>query len=213
MAKFNISFKDHFIGQYIFESGDVTVGRDGSNSVAIDSLAIAPRHAVFSIQSDGAVIVRRLAEDAPLRVNNKDVSEQALNSGDRVSLGKHFIVVDTSTSPPKELPDAVDQIADEDQAEGKQAGIGRNQEGSLQILNGKYIGRVIPLRKSMTKLGRPEAGVAVIVRRRDGYFLSSLENGHGVKVNAVQVDESTVRLQDGDTLEIDQHRLQFYLEG
>lgn len=82
-------------------------------------------------------------------------------------------------------------------------------EASLQILRGKHIGRVIPLKRALTRLGH-HGSVAIIARREDGYFLASLTSGESVKVNGIPVGDQTVRLKRSDTLEIDQNLLLFY---
>ena len=81
-------------------------------------------------------------------------------------------------------------------------------EASLQILSGKHIGRVIPLKRALIRLGNHES-VAVIARRKDGYFLSSLSGGEKIKLNGHPLEDRTVQLKPGDKLEIDRNLLLF----
>ncbi len=81
-------------------------------------------------------------------------------------------------------------------------------QASLQVLNGKHIGRMIPLKRALTRLGNHES-VAVIARRKDGYFLSCLSGGENIKLNGNPLGDRTVQLKPGDRLEIDRNLLLF----
>lgn len=51
MAKFTVYFKDKPIHSGIYEAGVVHIGRDDSNELIVDSLAVAPIHAVVVIKN------------------------------------------------------------------------------------------------------------------------------------------------------------------
>lgn len=83
-------------------------------------------------------------------------------------------------------------------------------EASLQILSGKHIGRVIPLKCALTRLGNHDS-VAIIARRKNGYFLSSLTGGEKIKINGDPLGNRIIRLNCGDRLEIDHNQLLFHV--
>ena len=85
-------------------------------------------------------------------------------------------------------------------------------EANLQILNGKHIGRLIPLNRALTRLGKAGSGIVVIARRKEGYFLSPLESEQTIRVNKHSVGQQSIRLAHGDTLEIDETAMQFFVE-
>ncbi len=69
---------------------------------------------------------------------------------------------------------------------------------------------VIPLRRSMTRLGTESSGSAVIAHRKEGFFLSTLVAATNVKVNGVDVQEESVPLNHGDILKVGENTLQFF---
>ena len=200
MAKLTLSFKGNTIKVHRCDRGIVTVGRDPDNTIRIDSLAVAPKHIIIDLdQPDGPELVRESDDRFPVRVNGKPADRHQLTDGDIIGLGKHTLTFSTETSPgtsetdmetPEKEPTAV-----------------------LQFLNGKNIGRVIPLKQAMVRLGHTGDGAAaVIARRRNGYFLSSLEGGRDIKVNGDPLGDRTVALNHGDQIEIDRSRLLFCLQ-
>ncbi len=67
-------------------------------------------------------------------------------------------------------------------------------EASLQIISGPHIGRILVLKKNMTRIGNPKAGIAVISRRKDGFYISALENLNKLEVNNTAVGDNSVKL-------------------
>ena len=89
---------------------------------------------------------------------------------------------------------------------------GEEPEANLQILSGKHIGRVIPIKKSMTKLGHSGSGIAIISRRKDGFFISALESSPSMKVNNSEIGENTIKLNKDDIVELNDVSMMFYSE-
>ncbi len=206
MPKLTLNFKGQPIQVYHFDSGIITIGSDSDNTIQIDNLGIAPKHAIIDLDhSDGPHLFQE-DEHFPVQVNHRKASSHALKHGDVIQLGKYTIdfasdeqVLDTPVlEPAPEEPELEllfkDSIAN---------------EATLQLLNGKNIGRLIPLKQALTRLGKPGKGVAVIARRKEGYFLSSLEGGEKIKVNGATLGERTLSLSHGDKLEIDKHKMLF----
>lgn len=132
-------------------------------------------------------------ERFPVEVNGHPTDRHWLAHGDIIRLGKHTLhyeqvnpVIQTPAEPDRKEPEA-----------------------SLQILSGKNIGRIIPLKHALIRLGN-HASVAVIARRKNGYFLSSLTGGERIKINGNPLGNQTIRLNCGDKLEIDNNRWMFH---
>lgn len=205
MAKFTVFFKDKAIDSVFFDSGVIHIGRDESNDLALSSLAIAPAHAAVIIR-DGSCIIKQLNDNFPLVVNNQKRAECQLQNNDRIILGKHSILFNSGESvleaeALKTDPD-VDSLNNEIETQ--------SVEASLQVIDGKHIGRILPMKKAMTRLGRNGGGVVVITRRKEGYFISALENDLAMTVNNEPIGDKTVKLNSNDIIVIDNTSMQFF---
>ena len=78
-------------------------------------------------------------------------------------------------------------------------------------MNGPNIGKLIQIRKSMTRLGHAGTGIVVISKRKEGYFVTVLENVGKMTVNDIPLTERAVRLNPNDVLNINDTSLQFFL--
>ena len=209
MAKLTVFFKDKIISSYLFEKSILHIGRDETNDLTIDSLAVAPAHAAIIIRDDGSSTIKQLNDNFPLIINGEKIKEFSLNNSDMISMGKHNIVYNT-----KESEDQTESLIN------KQDTTSHNHEiisdlsipaANLQFIDGENIGKVLPLKKAMTRLGHSGSGVAIISKRKNGYFVSALENIDAITVNSVPVNDSSVKLNHNDILVINNTSLQFFL--
>ena len=209
MAKFTVYFKDKPIFSGIYDSGVVHIGRDDTNELVVDSLAVAPAHAVAVIK-DGECIIKQLNEKFPLLVNNQPVKQWSLQNNDIINVGKHYIVYNATEfihgiNASTDDPDI--QVLNE-----KLENASKQLEGKLQIMDGPHIGRILSLKKAMTRLGHEGSGVIVISRRRDGYYVSALQGHDGLALNNEPLGDRTVLLQSNDVVMVDKTPMQFFLE-
>ena len=208
MAKFTVFFKDKPIQSLLFETGVIHIGRDETNEIKVDSLAIAPIHAV-AVLGENSCIIKELNDNYPLIVNGEKNKEHPLINGDKISIGKHAIVfniTETVTAVQQIGNSAIDNFDFHPETESS-----RTSEANLQILGGKHIGRVIPLKKSMTRLGRGGEGIVVITKRKEGYFISALEGDNSLTVNKQPLGDKTLKLNDNDLVVIDNNPMQFFI--
>lgn len=210
MAKFTVYFKEKAINSEIFESGVVHIGRDETNDISVDSLAVAPAHAAVIIK-DNTCVIKQLNDDFPLVINNQVVKEGVLQHNDRITIGKHSIVYSATESINESVfgrPDDKDLSQLNEKLEDNL----KVTEANLQILNGPHIGRILALKKTMTRIGNSSTGVIVISRRKDGYYISALESsGNALTVNDSPLEDKSVRLNNNDVISIDKTSLQFFL--
>lgn len=214
MAKFTVYFKDKPIQSGIYDAGVVHIGRDDSNELVVDSLAVAPAHAVVVVK-ESSCIIKQLNEKFPLLVNNQATKEHNLQNNDVINVGKHYIVYTKTESfidtPQSALPNTsqdVDVIALNamlDQVE-------KQPEANLQVMDGLHIGRILPLKKAMTRLGRDGAGVVVIARRKDGYYVSALQGNDDLSVNKQPLGDQTLLLKNNDIIEVDKIPMLFFIQ-
>ena len=206
MAKFTVFFKDKAIDSVLFESGVMHIGRDESNDLTLNSLAVAPAHAAAIIKQNGCLI-KQLNDDFPLIVNGEKLKECLLNNNDRITLGKYSLLYNTTES-----------VAEMPKLESQEVNLLNQEiehnlnlpEANLQVMDGQHIGRILPMKKAMTRLGRNGGGIAVIARRKEGYFISSLENNSSMTINNQPLGDKTVKLNNNDLILIDNTTLQFF---
>lgn len=204
MAKFTVLFNDSPIQTHNFDEGVVRIGRDETNDIQIDSLSIAPAHAV-AIFKDNQWTIKCLNDSFPLFVNEKKTKAHVINDGDKIGIGKHVIVynsykIEATEDEPNgtsnfdlKIPPKVEN------------------EAYLQVTGGKHIGRLITLRKVMTKIGQPGFGIIIISRRKEGYFISALEGHQSIIVNDEALGNDTVQLFADDKVELKGLIMHFYL--
>jgi len=208
MAKLTVYFKYKAIHSELFENGIVHIGRDDTNDLVIDSLAIAPVHAALIIRDDVSTI-KQLNEDFPVIVNGEKTKIRNLNNNDMITLGKHDIVYnDIERVDPipasDNLIDPFDQETHHDNA---------LPPASFQIINGPNIGKLIQLKKAMTRLGHGGSGIVVISKRKDGYFVTVLENIGEMAVNNTPLTDRAIKLNHNDVVSINGTSMQFFLES
>lgn len=211
MAKFTVFFKDKPIQSSLFDSGVVHIGRDETNDINLDSLAIAPAHAAVMLK-ENITIIKQLNDDFPLIVNGEKVRETNLENGDKITIGKHTIVFNSTVVITADLQKDTLLSKDIESLNEEIKPAVKVSEANLQVISGKHIGRVIPLKKAMTRLGRGGDGIVVISKRKDGYFISALEHDNSLQVNQQPLGENTVKLQHNDTVVIDNSAMQFFID-
>lgn len=213
MAKLTVFFKYKAIDSFLFEKGVVHIGRDETNDLTIDSLAVAPAHAAIISRDNGGSTIKQLNENFPLIVNGQKVKECDLNHNDTITIGKHDIIYSvTETSEP--------DTTDENHYDYSKTSLGGfdTDDGfvvlppaSLQVMSGVSIGKVLPLKKAMTRLGNTGSGVVVISKRRDGYYVSALETKGTLTLNNQPLGNHYMKLNNNDVIVVNQTSLQFFL--
>lgn len=211
MAKLTVFFKDKVIHSRLFENGIVHIGRDETNDLIIDSLAVAPAHAVIVVR-DSENTIKQLNDEFPLIVNGEQIKTGALRNNDTITIGKHNIVFNDSESVdtmPQQLEDLIqkDVVTLNKYIEGDL----RIPTANLQIISGNNIGKILPLKKAMTRLGHSESGIIAIVKRKDGFFVSALEHANSILLNGEPLGNNSALLYDNDMLVIGDITLQFFI--
>lgn len=211
MAKFTVFFKDTPIKSELFETGVVHIGRDDTNDIVLDNLAVAPAHAAVALREQECII-KQLNDHFPLIINNETTKSCALKHGDTITIGKYSILFSNqdffTSDSQNDSTLAKREHSLNEQISGENT---HRADANLQIMEGKHIGRVIPLKKGMTRLGHSDnGGVVVITRRKNGYFISSLDADNTLQVNGSPVGDSTVQLNHHDLVLIDNLKMMFF---
>lgn len=210
MPKFTLFFKDKAINSIIFDAGIIHIGRDESNDLTVDSLAVAPAHAAVIVNESGCLI-KQLHDKFPLIVNNTETKEAQLKDKDQINIGKHYIVY----SHPEAVMLHTNKLVNDELSflNRKIADKNLDREANLQFMNGPNIGRILTLKKTLTRIGNKKAGIVVISRREEGYYISNLD--HDIekkhKVNNIPIGNKPVLLNHNDIVAVDKINMQFFL--
>ncbi|MDV3240374.1 MAG: FHA domain-containing protein [Methylocaldum sp.] len=206
MAKLTLTFRGKSLQAITLRPGEISIGRDPSNLLHIDSLAVAPQHAIIESTPEQNII-REVDSEFPVFVNDKKIAEHALGHGDRITVGKHVIFFTK-----EEIFRSERQADAEAEPEVWTDADAKFFNGSLQVLNGRQIGLVIPLKKSLVRLGKEGSGVVIIAKRKSGYFISPLADGTSLTINDKPVKDQAVLLNDGDLIKVNESLMQFFQE-
>ncbi len=199
MAKLTLSFKDKRLKIYALSEDELVIGRDAECAIHIDSLAVSEQHARLQRQGTGYILSPMgEGDEFAVKVNSAPVTRQALADGDIIQVGKHTLTYSAEAGGTF--------VGTTQQAPAQRA------PGLLQIQSGSHLGRTIRLDKAMTRVGKSQVAVAIIVRRDNGYFLSHLEGDTAPTVNGDPIDDSTHPLRNGDRIRIGSLELQFFME-
>ena len=188
------------------------LGSDPSCTIFIDSLAIQPQHAQIDTVNNESVIRDLNTEDGTFIGQTKLESLHPLKDGEIIRIGKHTLTYEFSEdiNNTGETEAVVEEIIKEEAPIQMHAQ--EKTQGWLQIMNGSNLGKTMSLTKAMTNLGKPGISTAVITKRADGYFISQLEGNHPLLIKDKKLGDKSLQLTDGDTIQIGNIKMQFYLE-
>jgi pSer/pThr/pTyr-binding forkhead associated (FHA) protein len=199
MSKLSITFKGLPLQTVDLNVGNTGIGRNPANRVHIDSLAIADFHAVLKPVAKGYVL-QALQPGFPVLVNDKPVAERLLQDGDHILVGKHSLYYSESR-PVTEI---------EPEQDKKNTAQFRPFEGSFQVMSGKQIGMVIPLKATVTQIGKEASGMVIVTRQEGGYEISVGSPNVRVTINGLSIEEHHGLLADGDIVRVNNSLLQFF---
>ncbi|MCW8943510.1 MAG: FHA domain-containing protein [Sedimenticola sp.] len=220
MPKLTLCFKGRFIGLHNLTETTATIGRAADAEVHIESLAIAERHAQIK-QIKERCLITPIADNKTW-INRQLIEEPTqLSHGDIIKIGKHELFFSESATdldrklssnvqpinPRKNRTSAPCQTLDQ-----LVKNLNTLPSGTIQILSGRHLGKIIPLQRGLTRLGLSGNECAVIAHRNDGYYLSHLEGDVPPKVNNCSIGNHTVRLEDGQEIILGTTKMRFHEE-
>lgn len=239
MAKLSLMFENKLVKEVPIGNRPVSIGRSPDNDIPVDNLAVSTYHARVYYEG-GRLVVEDLDSLNGTFVNDLRIERATLHDGDSIWIGKHSIKVDTSADAAipwdtgrkaaapkinetmvldtKVRRDMLQQAAA--MGERSQFSPGRMKMPTLVVLSGKVNQKEFLLTNKLTVIGKsPMATVrlrgwfkprmaAQINQRDDGYYL-----GTGDRVPTVNGTpiSGTVRLNDGDLIEVCGVRLNFII--
>jgi predicted component of type VI protein secretion system len=203
VSKLTLSFKGNVLKAYPVKEGDMTIGRDPSCDIHIDSLAVSPVHARISLQQGKYVITDMDSADG-IFVNHQKVNEQELQPDDIIRIGKHTLKL--------EQGDIVESFSSSTPAATATATSTHVPLGWLQFLSGNNMGKTIKLKASLTDLGKLGLQPALIAKRSNGYYITNLDDSRMLTVDGSDIGSESCQLTDGNIINMGDNTLQFYLQ-
>jgi hypothetical protein len=93
---------------YYLTEGEIRIGRDPSNSLAVSDLSLSRRHCILSREQDSYKICDLDSRNGTF-VNGSVVSEKRLNHGDEIAVGESvFLFLDNDQEPNEATVEAVE---------------------------------------------------------------------------------------------------------
>ncbi len=238
MAKLILSMDGLVLKEIPLVKERTTIGRKPHNDVQIDNLAVSGEHAVIvTILNDS--FLEDLGSTNGTLVNGNSVKKHFLQNNDVIELGKYKLkyLAEGAQQPAAAAadfektmvlrPGAVKAAAAAATATAAAAapapaagaapagGAARAGQplGAIQILSGGNAGKELELAKPLTTLGKPGVQVAVLTRRPQGYFITSVEGTSHPTVNGQAIGTAPHSLKDHDVIEIAGVKMEFFLKS
>lgn len=210
MAKLTLSFKGHALSTHPVDDQPLLVGRDPLCQIRIDSLAVAPKHALIYSSAD-SFSVRALDAKHPVRINMAQLGEpRPLKDGDVLQIGKHTLIfssasIDFTPPPPTTEPTADGNI---DRA-------GKRPRGCLgaylQVLSGAELGKILTFRRALTRLSKIGADHVIVTRSGDTLSLSLLTDQNEASIDGIDIGHGIeVPLHNGSVIEVNGIRCKLF---
>lgn len=170
------------------------IGRRPYNDLALDDLTVSGEHAEIQIHPEGCLI-RDLDSRNGTHVNGRPITECQLAEGDCIDIGIYRLRLARATeaAAASAAPAVTTPL--------------------LEYLSGPYAGITQRVDRNLLRIGNGDAQVAVIARRRSGWFMTHLEGMAMPMVNGVAIGPAASPLADGDLIELAGAQVRFRLPG
>lgn len=237
MAKLEINQDGVKIEERVLTPGRLTIGRKASNHIRVPSPTVSARHAlVITIRNES--YLEDLNSTNGTRVNGKIIKKCLLQNGDEITLAKHLLRYiseeETTTTIPSTVPldstfEAVPRLPEsyddativiqkdappstplpQPSAQKTTESVGN---AAIYLLSGPGMGNEIALERTLTTFGKPGIQVAVIIRRKDGYYFSHVDGAYAPTVNGVSISTQARKLNDHDIIELADTKMEFFVK-
>jgi pSer/pThr/pTyr-binding forkhead associated (FHA) protein len=203
MAEIIVMFGDEVQGKYIFNQGEIVIGRTRDCDIVLDNLAVSRRHARLSRDDDG-FHVTDLGSGNGTYLNGQQIDQSLLKDDDRIAIGKHKLIFrDTGSN--------VALASDIFGAERTRL-VGKVHMAYVEVIAGKQKDVQFRLEKPKMTIGRAHdcdivlqdwrvaKQQAVISRKGEKYVLRDESGQRRTQVNDYYVQEAV--LKEGDQIHL-----------
>jgi len=245
MARLILSLDDNVMAEYNMTKERYTIGRLPDNDVRIDNPTVSGYHSlIINILNDsfledlnstngtyvnGKLIKKHALQHGDIVTVGKHqlryVDADAEQSTQDDEFARTMVIGGSDTPPPapaKPAAVAATNGGSPAAAHGKTSEDLKTDAGhkpapvaKVQVLNGQFAGREVPLNKAVTTLGRPNAQVIAVTRRADGYHIVQVENSSELdppNVNGKPLGPKAIELNDNDVIEIIGIKMGFFID-
>jgi len=183
-ARLVLSFGDLVLRSIPIVKESITIGRRPYNDVALDDLTVSGEHAVILVV-DGERVIKDLNSRNGTQVNGLPIQSRRLEHADLIEVGIYRLryLVERRSAPPMafDVPGA---------------------QPVLEWLSGPERGREQVVDRPIVSITGGVNQVAVLSRRKNGYFLTHLEGLSFPLVNGESIGLLSHPLADGDLVEL-----------
>ena len=170
----------------------LTLGRRSYNDIELNDLTVSGEHAVLHVKK-GEIVIHDLNSRNGTLVNGQTVMQQVLVDGDELEVG-------------------VFRLRLQMQSEFSSNRAARVLTASLEVLQGAPIGEPIAMSRPINTIGNPGQNVAVVARRRQGFFITHLEGLSYPMVNGESIGLAAFALDHDDVIELGGATYKFHLQ-
>ncbi len=185
-ARLVLSAADGNTRSYPILTTDVRIGRRPFNEVVLDDLTVSGAHAVI-VSDDGRRLLRDLDSRNGTVLNGTPIRSARLEHGDLIEIGVYrlrYLVDRAPVAPARASADAPPTPA------------------ALERMSGPERGRMLALERPITSISGGASQVAVVSRRKNGYYVTHLEGLAFPVVNGDVIGLVSHPLLDGDLIEL-----------
>ncbi|UCE30894.1 MAG: FHA domain-containing protein [Burkholderiales bacterium] len=177
----------------------LTLGRRPYNDVQLDDMTVSGEHALI-LTRDGESVFHDLNSRNGSYVNGHPVKRRMLVHGDVIDVGVYSLryAVEPMRAP---LLDAIAEPPSLEPIAG----------ASLHVLSGPDAGRVLRLERAADSIGGAEGQIAIVTRRRSGYYVTHLEGPAYPMVNGEPIGLTAFALNHDDLIELGSTMVRFRL--
>lgn len=179
--KLLLSTASQQLRQIVIDKPRLTIGRRPYNDIMLDDLTVSGEHALLLTRA-GASVIEDLRSRNGTLVNDEPVIQRALLDGDRIEIGIYRLQYVIEPLIP----------------EGDRA----PEWACVEALSGDAIGKVIAIDRAIVSLSNASGQVAVIARRKNGFFITHLEGTTFPLVNGESTGLISRLLRDDDLIEL-----------
>lgn len=180
-AKLVLSTADGATRSFPILKQDVRIGRRPFNEIVLDDLTVSGAHAAI-VREDGRRCLRDLDSRNGTILNGSPIRSACLEHGDLIEIGVYRLryLVDRAGT----ARGTVDAVA------------------VLESMNGAARGQSMRLERQIVSINGGSNHVAVVSRRKNGYFLTHLEGLSFPVVNGDPIGLVSHPLVDGDLIDL-----------
>lgn len=207
-----VSVGELIVDHFALVKERITIGRRPYNDLSLDDLTVSGEHASV-ITVAGISVIQDLGSRNGTMVNGAPVHRHTLSDQDVVDIGIYRLrfLIERVSSDTGDLQ--VGTVAFVDTATVLPNLDQNISVARVQMLNGAHNGTEVLLERPITSIGNAGVQVAVISRRKAGYFLTHLEGPSLPLVNGEPIGLGAHPLAEGDMIELAGTMLRFRLRG